>query len=183
MPGPSTKTLIILGLVGVGIVGGFGAYVKLTPSAKIPVEEHRDSKQKPAPDVSVKSHEDISQVAVYEPKFSAAGDLDFTSHKVEVPEGEDARVFAVNQYLRETKIAPDSAKLLAIDVKDGEAVLSFNEDFYKGGYGTDDERALLGGIQRVLGQFKEIDTLEFLRDGEKAETLGNIELVGVKVER
>lgn len=180
----STKGLWALALLGVGIVGGIGAYVKLTPGAKIPVAEHRDTdKKKPTPDVNVRSHEDLSQVAVYAPKFSDAGELDFTSHRLDVPKGEDARVYAVNMFLKETGIALPTAKLMSIDVHDGTAVLSFNADFYKGGYGTDDERAMIGGLQRVLGQFKEIQTLDFRKDGEKAETLGNIDLEGMKVER
>lgn len=185
MPSPNTKSLWLLAVLGIGVVGAFGAYVKLTPGAKIPVDQHRpsdDQKKPPPPKVGISTHEENSKVEIFLPKFSEQDDMSFTSKEVDVPKGQDARVYAVNEFLKETKIAPSEAKLMGIDVKDGTAVLSFNAAFFEVA-GTDDERAVIGGLQKIFGQFKDIDILDFRNEGSKAEALGNIELEGMKVDR
>lgn len=185
MPSRNSKPLVLFAILGIGIVGALGAYVKFSGTG-IPQSEHRQEEQPgkktfDPPKVDVKSHQD-QEVKGFTPHFSDSGDLTFSSKPLEVPPGEDPRVYAVNTYLKETKIAPAEAKLLSIDVHDGVATLSFNKAFFDG-YGTDDERALVQGLQKTLGQFKEIQSLDIRNEGEKVESLGNIELSGMKVER
>jgi hypothetical protein len=188
MPSRNSKSLLLLGLLGVGVVGALGAYVKLGPGARIPINEHRADDSQPvhhsAPKVEVHTKRDSTSrtAEVFLPAFTKEDDLKFISKQVTAPAGEDVRIYAVNEFLKETKIAPPEAKLMSIDVHDGTAVLSFNKAFYSG-YGTDDERVIVGGLQRVLGQFKDIEVLEFRNEGEKAESIGNIDLEGMKVER
>lgn len=184
MPSRNSKSLLIFAILGIGIVGGLGAYVKMSGTG-IPPEEHREQnpgKKLEPPKVDVKSHEETQALKSFVPHFSESGDLSFTTKPLTVPDGEDARVYAVNHFLQETKVAPAEAKLMSIDVHDGIATLSFNKAFFDG-YGTDDERTLVEGLQKTLGQFKEIQTLDFRNEGAKVESLGNIELSGMKVER
>ena len=185
MPNRNPKGIWLLLIAGVAVVGAFGAYVKFGPGAAVPANERRVEEgdlKKPPPKVDVSSKPEQGPISIFLPAFSDSGDLSFSKKPVEVPSGEDARVYAVNEFLKETKIAPPEAKLLGIDVHDGVATLSFNSEFFSG-YGTDDERALIQGLQRVLGQFKEIDELDFRDQGKKAESLGSVELAGMKVER
>jgi hypothetical protein len=184
MPNRSTKGLWLLLVAGVAVVGAFGAYVKFGPGAQVPANERRldGNAQKPSPRVDVSSKPEHGSVTIFHPKFAETGDLSFTTSSADVPSGEDARVFAVNQFLMDSNIAPAGARLLGIDVHDRVATLSFNSAFFSG-YGTMDEQALVEGLRKTLGQFKEIEELDFRNQGRKAETLGNIELAGMKVER
>lgn len=65
--------------------------------------------------------------------------------------------------------------VLSVDVKDGIATLSFNPAF-ESGYGTDDERTMIEGLQRTMGQFTDVQKIEIVVDGKNIESLGNIEI-------
>lgn len=179
------KTLLTVTFLGVAVVGGLAAYVKFAPADKVPANQHRDIGQKrlPAPEVSIhRSNAAASgKVFVFTPRYEGS-ELKFDSAEVDVPGDQEPAVFAVNEFLRASKIPDEAARLLSIDLQDNVATLSFNEAF-AGGYGSDDEHTLLDGLRTTLGQFEPIEKFRILIDGQAIESLGNVELSELDVIR
>ena len=179
------KTLLTVTLLGATVVGGLAAYVTYTPANRVPAEQHRDLGKKPlpAPDVSIhrSTPASVGKVWVFAPRFEGEA-LKFEATEVEVPSDQEPAVFAVNEFLRASKIADDAARLLSVDLQDNVATLSFNEAF-RGGYGTDDEHTLLDGLRTTLGQFEAIEKIKILIDGQSVESLGSVELSELDVIR
>lgn len=179
--GPSKRVLYAITLFAVLVVGGLAAYVKLTPADKVPADQHRDQlsqRAEPKVDITTKrSGSEVTDVFVFTPKQEGDVAATFERKLVPVPAGEDAKVFAVNAFLQASKIVEPTARLLAVDVEDGVAKLSFNAAF-EGGYGSGDEAVLIEGLQRTLGQFEGITKIEVFADGKPLDSLGNVELAG-----
>lgn len=151
--------MLALGAMALGVLG---SYAKFGPGNQIP-----ESERKPP----VRG-EDRS-VIVYQPKFE--DDLRFESRRELPPASADRMVYAVNAYLKEANLAPEGAAAKSCRLEGRTAVLDFTAPF-RSTYGTEDERTLIEGILREMGQFREVDDVRFLVEGKPIETLGNIEL-------
>jgi hypothetical protein len=192
MKNKGSRSLLVVGLTSAIVVAGLGAYTQMAPRREPPNIEVQDTPIRPIepvktnePQTEVRSHESKPAertVAVYLPKFDKSDALSFDRSTAKVPPGEDIRRFAVNQFMSQTKLADPQARLLSISVKDGLATLSFNAAITSG-FGSDDERTFVEGIRMVLGQFKEIEKLEFYADGIKLDSLGHFEIDNVTVKR
>ncbi len=177
--GPSKKSLFIITLLSVTVVGSLAAYVKMAPANTVPANEHRVDPNyvRKSPNVTINSHkvgELGGQVMLLTPHYKGE-ELSFTSSPLSVPPDQDPKVFAINEFLRTTKLSSSDARVLSVDVKDGIATLSFNPAF-ESGYGTDDERTMIEGLQRTMGQFTDVQKIEIVVDGKNIESLGNIEI-------
>lgn len=165
-----SNTGIIAALLLVSAVGGavMGAYVMTTPEArKVPADLRRDH-------VSAKPAQKPKALV---PKM-VGHDVVYEKRDITVPAGQDARVFYVNEFLKELHakdIGNKSARAIGVDLQDGVAYLDFNRAFDET-YGTEDEGILIQGILRTLGQFPDINKVQFEIEGKPMETTGNIDL-------
>ena len=178
---PNTGMWFLFAL-GLAATAGVGAYLKSNPSASIPPSEMRtDDDRKSVKDAldgkpAATTDRRDGKVEVIKPKLDDKGEeLTYDKSHEAIPEGQDKVVFAVNRFLEESKIVPAGAKLDSVEVKDKIATLKFNAAFDRT-YGTEDERVLVDGILHTVGQFAEIEKVQFTIGGEPMETLGNIDL-------
>lgn len=159
-------SLLLISLVGGAVMG---AYVITTPDArKVPANLRR---------VDRTSAKNADMVHALVPKMHGH-DLSFEKHNVVAPDGVDQRVFVVNEYLKELHskgIGDAKAKAVGIDVRNGIAYLDFNSAFEET-YGTEDEGVVLNGILTSLGQFPEIEKVQFEIDGKAMDSLGDVDL-------
>lgn len=163
----NASLLLLMGIAG-AVIGGLVAYIQLAPADVVPAEIRRTDPAKPTEIQTSK------KVIVFEP--TAQGDeVTFNQRQVEVPSGTDPAVFAVNEFLRSTTIVDKEARLVAVDRRGKEAILQFNTAFNQT-VGTGDEKVLLDGIRRTMGQFPEVESIRFEVEGQPMETLGNVEL-------
>jgi hypothetical protein len=160
--------MIAVGILG---LGALAAYVKYGGASKVPPEVRRiESAQPPA----AQKEGERESVELVTPTREGT-ELKLGKHRSDVPEGEDGRIFAINHFLRESKIVPDNARAIGIQVKDGVALVDVSPSFNQT-YGSFDEEALLKGICATLAQFKGIEKVQFFVDGKSVETLGNVDL-------
>lgn len=164
----------MIGLVAVGILGlgALAAYVKYGGADKVPEESRRvRSIQQPADKPDPARKESVDLVTP-----SREGlDLKLGKHQSDVPAGEDARLFALNHFLQQSKIADPKARAVGIQVKDGVALIDVTPEFNQP-YGTFDEEAILKGITATLAQFPDIEKVQFFVEGQPVTTLGNVDL-------
>jgi len=162
-----------LGLLVVGILGlgSLAAYVKYGGASKVPYEIRVASHKETPPKTGTIRE---SKVQLITPSRDGT-DLKLGKHESDVPQGEDPVVFALNHFLKESKIVPDDAKALSVQVKDGVALVDVTPSFNQT-YGSLDEEALLKGISATLAQFKDIDKVQFFVEGKVVESLGNVDL-------
>lgn len=172
---PSNGLWAVL-LAGGLVAGSVAAWVQMSGDRTIPVAERRlptertGKPTKPFPEPTAKD-----RVTVIKPRYEGDS-IKYDRHQTEVPAGVDKMVFAVNEYLRESGIAPKEAKAIKATLSDrGELKLEFNESFDRT-YGSEEERSLVDGILHSLGQFKEIVNVQFFIGDEPMETLGHIDL-------
>jgi hypothetical protein len=177
----SQSAFLIVAILSVGAVAALAQYVRQGHD-HVPPAEHRqeDGGAMPSPiHVPVTRNDSTTETPsgttayVYTPVWKGAS-VDFTKAQIVVPQGQDAKVFAVNQYLQNTKINPD-AQLLSIDIHAGTAAMYFNQAMDRT-FGSDDETMLLNGICTTMGQFSGIDKLEFFANGKKIDSFGNVDL-------
>lgn len=166
---PSSATVVWLLVLGLAGLGGVAAYVQYGGAKAVPPElrgstaaAHRTGKP---------SHSD-PQVVVPSMKDEK---LTFQNHQEVVPEGMDPMVFVINKYLTDSKVVPATARALKVELKDGVALIDFTPAFDQT-YGSDDERILLTGLRTTMGQFPNVEKIQFFVDGKPVETLGNVEL-------
>ncbi len=166
----SNRTLIILMACAAAVFGGLVAYVRMAPADKVPESIRRESDRvaQPTPDKA-------RDILVFAPVGEKDGLPTFEATSVSVPKGVDPMVYAVNQFLGRSKIASPQAKLLSVDIHGALADLYFNSAFAET-TGSFDEKVLLDGIRRSIGQLSNIDRIGFHADGAPIETLGNVEL-------
>lgn len=172
---PKSKNGLIGTLLVVGLVGGVmvGAYVISTPNAQRVQDSQRRGKQVPAPDVAV-TRPTQQKPHTFRPEF-VGGDLVLNEQVLEIPAGQDAKVYSVNEFLSHAQIAPAGSRLLGVQVKDGVAYLDFNKDFDTT-YGTAEEQVLVNGILATMAQFPDVDKVQFQIEGKAMDTMGNIDL-------
>ena len=97
-----------------------------------------------------------------------------------LPEGTDKLVFVGNQVFK--AFGKDGARVLRVDVVDGLATVQCNPKII--GFGSIEEGQFLKSIAMTFGQFDEINKVEFMIEGQKVDTLGNVEISdGIKVIR
>lgn len=182
----SSAGLLVVAFLCAGAVLAFAKYV-------------RDGHQfvtKPGPDVTIGSVEPLRPTTTHR-RHSSLGNsegslkqitppyaltpimngdkIEFTKEAVQVPDDEDAKVYVVNRFLENSKIADPNARLLSVDIHDGVADLYFNAEMDKT-YGTDDESTLLNGILTSLGQFPDVKSATFYASGKQISSFGNVDL-------
>lgn len=172
---PSTLTLLMLLLLGAAGVVALATYIKLAPADKVRPGEHRNSGGNGSgPNMDVHAFPADGQLYVPMPTLEN-GVLKFFRSAASPPAGEDARIWIVNRFLEDSHVIDPSARLLSIDVEAGIARLHFSDEFDQT-QGSFDEAALIGGIRACLGQFPEIERLEFFVGGKPLDELGHFEL-------
>lgn len=157
----------VLLCVGVFGVGALAAYVKFGGADKVSAEDRGVAAQ------GATKHESRS-VTVLKPHYND-DQLVFDKTEKASPEGKDPMVFAVNEFLAQSKVAPEAARAQTCAIKDGVATIEFSKEFDRT-YGTEDEHTIVEGILRTMGQFPEIQSVQFNVNGQPLETLGNIDL-------
>lgn len=168
MRGGPFLAMIAVGALG---LGALAAYVKYGGASRVPDEVRRvESVQQ-----STSQKEDAPESVTLVTPTREGTELKLGTHKSDVPAGEDPRIFALNHFLRESKIVPADARAVGIQVKDGVALVDVSPSFNQT-YGSFDEEALLKGLCATLAQFKGIDKVQFFVDGKPVETLGNVDL-------
>lgn len=174
----SGNPMIALMAVGVLGLGALAAYVKFGGADKVPPElkrvESLQKKDVPAGKNEPEPPVEKTTVELFTPSRDSE-ELKFTKHRSDVPEGEDARLFALNHFLQASKIADPKAKVVGIQVKDGVALIDASPEFNQT-YGTFDEEAILKGISATLAQFNDIEKVQFFVEGKPVTTLGNVDL-------
>ncbi len=165
-------------LVGALIAGSTAAYVQMSANKEIPSTERRAERLPEHQDKKAGSKDpdirESSEVRILKPKFED-GDLKYDKRNATVPAGSDKFVFAVNEFLLASKVAPEEARLAKSTLTDGNLKLEFNQAFDRT-YGSQDEQTLVDGILRTLGQFPEVRTVQFTIEGAQMETLGHLDL-------
>lgn len=167
--------VIALLLIGAAGVYGVGVYVKKTPEAEhVAPAIHRTSEDGNVKPADRASTDNQSSVKILTPKSKGA-DLSMDEATESVPDGTDAKVFAINRFLENTHITPSNARALSIDIKGDVAYVSFNEAMQKS-YGSSDERTILQGLCKTLAQFPEVKKVQFEIDGKPMDSIGNVDL-------
>jgi hypothetical protein len=166
----SKNTGLIVTLLVASLAGGalIGAYVVKAPNVQ-PLG-------RPLPDVTASRIVQTGTKVI--PRSDIDGNTKFAYQKIDIPAGNDPRVYLVNEYLRqlhEKGLGDNSARAIGIDVRDRIAYLSFNRAFEET-YGTFDEATVINGILTTLGQFDGIAKVVFEIDGKPMDTLGNVDL-------
>lgn len=162
----------MIGLLAIGAIGlaVLAAYVKFGGADKVPTEVKRvPAIQQPA---SNKNKPD--QVTLITPTREGT-DLNLGKHQSDVPTGENPMLFALNHFLRESKIVPDDARAVGMQVKDHVALVDVSPSFNQS-YGSMDEETLLKGICATLAQFPEVEKVQFFVEGKVVGSLGNVDL-------
>ncbi len=154
--------------VGVFGLGALAAYVKLGGADKVPASERSATLPGQGAQKSARP------VTVLTPRYSD-DKLLFDKTQKTSPEGQDAMVYALNEFLAGSKVTPTDARAESCTVKDGVAMVEFSKAFDRT-YGTEDEHTVVEGILRTMGQFPEISSVQFNVGGQPLETLGNIDL-------
>lgn len=166
---PFALIAILLSAAGVGTMA---VYVHQNPRAITPAAAQTQSGA--SVNQSVNNQPAQGEATVFVPSMSTSG-ISFTSSKAAVPPGRDPKEFAINQFLQASGITPPNARALGVDVHDGLAIVSFNEAF-RHTYGSFDEKMLIDGICRNLGQFPGIKEVTFQIEGQNLGTLGSADL-------
>lgn len=169
----SKNTGIVITLLVISIAGGaaLGAYVVETPAAlHVPTSERK---------VKVLAKEPSQGPMKLVPHVEKDGTVSFDRQSITIPHGQDPRVYLVNEYLKTLHaqgLGDKDARALGIYISsDGIAHLDFNQAFDES-YGSMDEGTVLNGIEATLGQFPEIDQIQFEIDNKPMQTTGNIDL-------
>ena len=76
------------------------------------------------------------------------------------------------------KVAPNNSSLIDVKVKDGTAMVNLSKNIKVGFVGgSTGEELLIGSVVNTLTEFKEVNSVKFLIDGQEVETLsGHMDL-------
>ncbi|MCB0824671.1 MAG: GerMN domain-containing protein [Armatimonadetes bacterium] len=179
---PNTLAIVAI-VLGLSTVTALGVYTTLPQLRKAEQAQTRDpevdpnqntSRIEPKVDVTTQDVPNAEHVMVFTPDFST-DDLTFTSKSIDVPAGADLHTFAVNQYLAQISSVPESARVKSCTVDTTVATLDFDSTILAG-YGTMEEQAIVNGILTTMGQFPDVNAVQFRVDGKIVESFGNIEL-------
>lgn len=171
-----TTAVWIVMLLAVAGVAGIAAYVTHTPRLVPPVSgEPNEPSLNHAKTSAQPPARHGATIIVFTPSMGADG-ISFSRAMAEVPEGEDAKVFAVNAFLKAAQIAPPDARALGVEMRDdGTAAIGFNQAFARS-YGSFEEKSLLDGFAATLGQFAEVKTIRLEVEGRPITSLGSTDL-------
>jgi hypothetical protein len=147
----SSRLPLVLFFLGVAVVAGLAVYIKSTGMDRIPPSLVRQDRNPEAPGPKT--------VFIYDPERA------WSPVEVTVPEGQGPAKTAINAFLAQTK---SDLKLLSADVRGDHAVLNFSGAF--SGMGSMEESTMADAILRILGQFPNVKTAEFLANGETMES-------------
>ena len=77
-----------------------------------------------------------------------------------------------------TKVVSNNSSLISVDVKDGTAMVNLSKNIKIGFVGgSTGEELLIGSVVNTLTEFKEVNEVRFLIDGQEVETLsGHMDL-------
>ena len=77
-----------------------------------------------------------------------------------------------------TSVAPNNSSLISVKVKDGTALVNLNKNIKTGFIGgSTGEEFLIGSVVNTLTEFKEVNAVKFLIEGQEVETLaGHMDL-------
>jgi hypothetical protein len=163
--------LLLVGLLG---AGALAFYVKQTPRLEDPAGPSVSVTRRDPPPATTTSDSPGDKVLVFRP-YMEGPEVRFTKSEATVPTGVDPRVFAVNEFLKASKVAPEGAIAVGVQVRDGVALMDFSPGFDRS-YSTTDEKTMLDGLLTTLGQFQDVEKLQILINGEPIESLGNVEV-------
>src|SRR5579862_2454617 len=154
--------LLLAGAVGVYAIG---VYIKKTPDAEnVPPAIHRmNTTANPGDKATPSTEGQQSSVTIVTP-HSAKGELSLPTKDVEVPQGQDPILFAVNGFFAGSHITPPEAKALGVEVKDGVALIDCTEAMEKS-YGSSDEQAIIQGLRKTLAQFPSVQKVQLFVSG------------------
>lgn len=156
--------LMLLGLGGGGLLA---AYVLSNPNAgRVP----QDLRKPDEPQVAQQQKPIQKPSHVVTPIVKDDG-VEYSKKNVTVPPGQNPKVYLVNEALKETKVVPQGARLLGIDMKDGVAYLDFNPAFQYG-YSSTEETVVINAVLQTLRQFPDVKKVQFQIEGQPMETLG-----------
>ncbi len=183
---PARAIAVFSIVICASVVAALAAYVKLTPAdkAKPSADTFADQafeKGTIGSGTQVKHDQKgpFSQTSIILPVAKFENDkLTFGESKADVPSGQNAAVFSVNEFLKQSGVADGPVKLESVKLDGHVALLYFNAAFTDQSLGSQDEATLINGIRAVMGQFQEVDEVEFFADGQQVQELGHLELIG-----
>lgn len=173
--------VLVTMLLAAAVVAGLAYYVKNGPGRFVP-----DDLKRPFDHVMTGRPEEraampqMAKVMVPKPVVAEDGSVRFETEQVDVAQGEDPKVAAINGFLFVSGIADPNAKALGVDVSDGTARIDFNEAF-ESGQGSFDEAVLIKGFRAALGQFPEVMRIELYVSGKRIPDLGHLDLTEPQV--
>lgn len=161
-----------LGALGVGV---FAAYVNFTPAAQhIPPALRKPEVEPKVPQT------DVSVKPIQTPKVQTkllVATIDGSEVRLveatSLPSGVTPMVYAATQSLH--NLGVEKARALGVDIHDRKATIDFSPELYQG-FGSMEESQVVEALQLAMGQFPEIDTFEMRVDGQKVDTLGQLDL-------
>jgi hypothetical protein len=178
--GKTTKSLLILLLLGAVVLAATGAYVQLLPRAhpsqasfalgarttddSTPISQDRPDK---APPVREQSKQTLLLPLVH------GDDVVLTSGSDQPGPAEEPAVFLANQSLK--AVHADSAKALSVQVKDRVALIDFSQEI-EDGFGSSQEASFIKALQVSLGQLPDVDRFQITVGGQPIESLGHFEV-------
>lgn len=154
------------------VVGVLVVYLKSTPALNVPEDQKRATHRSDegAAPVTPKANQVLVPVAVWE-----EGDLRFARKVVDVDPGQDPKRVALLAYLAEIRDVLPGVKLEGLRMDGKVAQIRFSAEFDQR-MGSDDEATVLQGILATMGQFHDVEEVEFFAGGQQIETIGNVEL-------
>ncbi|GIW27790.1 MAG: hypothetical protein KatS3mg070_1153 [Meiothermus sp.] len=102
---------------------------------------------------------------------------------IQVVEGEYTMGRVLEELVRGPQV-PGAAPLVpagtpapTVFLRDGTALVDLPAAYRRLGYGTSGETALIYGITNTLLEFKEVEQVKFLLDGQEVESIGHLSLL------
>lgn len=154
------------------VVGVLVVYLKSTPALNVPEDQKRATHRSDptAEPVAPKANQVLVPIPLWE-----EGDLKFGRAAVDVPTGQDPKRVALQSYLDEIRDVLPGVRLEGFRMDGKVAQLRFSPEFDQR-MGSDDEATVLLGILAVMGQFPDVEEVEFFAGGQQIEAIGNVEL-------
>lgn len=163
---------IMIIFVGAVVLAVFG-YMAMQPKAN-KVAQNEQTTPTTKIDVTVENDPTPKDVSVPKADWSS-GELKFENSDIKIPPQEEPKRYLLNHYLADLSFVPSDARVKTVKVENGIAHVDFASSIFAG-YGSEDEATLINGVMKTLQQFKDVKYVQILVDGEKIETLGNIEI-------
>lgn len=167
--------MILLFLVAAGGATALGIYVQ-SGHDKVPPAEPAPKPQITRPVEKPIEHKEQNPTVMVLVPSSKGENLTFKEDNRPLPLGEDAKVYSINEYLRQLPSVPKDAKALSVEISNRTAVVQFNKAFTDASYGSMDEKFVLDGVCATMGEFPDIDQVMFQFDGKPIDSLGHADL-------